>query len=319
MHASSTDGPASVESSTGSSSSSASSEDGDSTGAIVPRKICDGSNALRLVIREGASDGPGGDGGMVFFTWLYTQIGTRYLYVRGDCRYWVVPFQPYQRVPAHTGVLDDAEADALSLELGYDRWPVLEGTYSGSGAGGFVVFSDTSATLRCADACDGFVGTDELRGWAARWDDLVDELYAQGEPVAASDPLRVDGHYTELAPDGPMPECTFDWPFSFDPTTAGVSPPPYPKNEPAITRSHPVTDPAVAAEIRAYWDDYTAAYEPGEMCSIEWLSGRFLFIAPDDPQATISMWIRDAVPFENEDGLVPVPMPEPVFPPEAPE
>lgn len=303
-------------------SASSGSSAADSTGAFEPRRICDGSTDLRLVVREGGwDDGGGTGGGIVNSTLLYHQIGVSYLYVRGDCRYWVVPFQAWHRVPARTGVLDADQEQALSVELGYDRWPDVQGTYlSWSSRAGFLTFSDMAATVRCAERC-GYapLGTEEIRGWSSRTLELWSELYEQGEPVPASDPLRVDGHYEPLLRGDPMPMCFVDWPFSFEPTEAGVTPPPYPENDSWLGRSRAVTDPVIAEDIRIYWDEYAAAYEPEEVCSLEWLGGSLYFLAPDDPQSSIRMWIRDAVPFEDDDGHVPVPVPAQVFPPPSPE
>ena len=274
---------------------------------VVEDHVCDGSHDLRMVVRSG-----GVGGGIIGPTRLYHQIGTFYLYIRGDCQYWVMGPSGdvfYAWDSARTGTLDLDQAKDLMDGLGYEQWGIVKGDYESphGGDGDAFVLSDLRSTVVCRLGCsDALVGTPQLRAWAVTARQWWTALHRAGEPLDRSDRLRVDGRYLEVE-DGGQFDCPVQWPFSFSPERAGISPPPSSHDDPL--RSRAVTDPSMAADLRQYWAMLRAGRGADDPCSLERRDGAMYFSLPEHPGLLLEMWIRDAVPFEDDDGHVLVPEP----------
>jgi hypothetical protein len=149
--------PTSVSTSHASSDGSAATDTGASFTAI-----CDGSADLRLVARTGAPESNCPEAGLNL-TQLYGMLGATYLYVRGDCRYWTFGPSLDALGSARTGVLDDAQAMAISQDLGYGAWPEMHGLYSGNC---LRTLSNLQSTIECGESCYwGTWAPPEIPGW----------------------------------------------------------------------------------------------------------------------------------------------------------
>lgn len=262
-------------------------------------EICDGSDALRLVARTGAPESSCPEGGLTM-TGLYTMLGDTYLYVRGDCRYWVIG-PPFGFLgSARTGTLDPAQANALAEDIGYAQWPELHGRYDGGSADCYRTLASPGSTIECGGSCYwGSWAPAEIRMWldAARsWQTTLTE---DGQPVPLGDPLRLDGWIVDAEPAQPLDDIV-EWPFPFTPEEAGI--PPY---APSREATWLVTDPEITAAFRSYWTSFD-----GPTPDHVW---PFSFSVPGDPVRIVSLWLRDVVPFEDADGYIPIADP-PVVP-----
>lgn len=287
--------------------------EGTSAGGAEWRRICDGSQELRLAVRVNGNE-------FVQTTSIAHELGTSYLYVRGDCRYWVAsrsrPSQPSQFHAENwqltrTGVLTPELEQALSLSLLYDRWPAVAGDYGSldEGASNYL-YSDGEASLRCSHDCSWgvdppleFAGVNEAaRGW-------FESLWDAGEPMAASEPVAIELIAPVVESDLPVTEtwtCAVPWPFALDPASISHDG----QTHVGPIASRPIVDPALAAELRALRDAQFAD-EPPDACNPLLISDSWVFFLPSAPNLPLLMWIRDRLPLEAEDGGVPLPPPPP--------
>ncbi|WAS95628.1 hypothetical protein [Nannocystis punicea] len=290
---------------------SASSGAGPTTGEAQWRRICDGSQELRLAARRLT-------GRFELITSIGVELGASYLYVRGDCRYWVAsesrPELPgmFDRVNwqvTRTGVLTPELEQELSQSLLFDRWSERAGDYGDNDEGAANYFySDGEASVRCGHDCSG--GQDpppELAGLndvAAAW---FESLWDAGEPMAPADPVTVDLIAPEVEGDLPVTEtwtCAVPWPFDLDP--ASISHDGKTVIEPVATR--PIHDPELAAELRALRDALFVA-PVLEACDPLAGGGPLAYYLPSAPTLPLLLWIRDRVPLEAELGGITLPWP----------
>src|SRR5262249_1645270 len=117
--------------------------------------ICDGSNRLRLVYAAMIQ------GGLTSGSQLFADNGRPFLFVDGQCNYWVSDGAEYSRY--HTGHLTPDAERMLEDQLGYRSWKNHRGTYAGSPAADapIAVFADGDGVeIACVELCDqapGFV------------------------------------------------------------------------------------------------------------------------------------------------------------------
>ena len=271
------------------------------------RRICDGSQELKLAVRTGGFEGGS--------TYLANELGRSYLYVRGDCTYWVATVSQPKNPDGftlsawqvtHAGTLTPAAEQELSQELLYDRWPELAGHYRfPTNPGGLVIeYSDGEATIVCDLACSQEVDApQELKDLTAVANTWMDRLWDLGEGVAAGEPLRVDVLRTSFDGAPPLTDdpCARVWEFDLDPAAVARGP----DDAPA---SHLVSDAAVVSEMRALRDDYLAGL-PEPACNYVFQDGALLLYQAAAPMVALSLWMRDGVPFETVDGRIALPPP----------
>ena len=274
-------------------------------GGITDEGICDGSMDLRLAVRTES-------GGSLPIA-LHRELGDTYLYVRGDCRYWILDFQQNPGwVPTRTGELTREQEQRLFEELHYDRFGELAGVYRTASSGGeWETYYDGTHSIWCQDGCyeNHPTAPDELKGMGvnvlhqrAWWVDLL----ATSEAMKMSDPVRVVIGKREGEEPGEETPCRPAWPFSLDPEPYAC---PFVDNEPfggaGAGGSSLIDDPVEAAELRSWWLDRR------DSSTCDPLGSGFLvgFLSAKDPTVRYVFAVRDAVPLENDQGLIPIPFP----------
>ena len=290
-----------------SSSTAAEAETGQTTGSVPTgdvedvswRRICDGSDGLRMAVRVvGHEDVP---------TLIAHEIGNNYLYVRGDCRYWVVDDVPSELIDwkvTYTGVLAPDVEEQLSRELQYDRWGELAGIYLGpSNPGGYELqYFDASAIIRCELGCTSDVtAPQDLKDMTPIVRTWFERLRLAGQPLAEAEPMRVDVLRVVLPNPVNDNPCAFEWPFAFDPTPLarnGEDPPGW---------SRLISDEASASMLRSMRGQYLAGDVPPGTCNLPLDNSAFLFFEADAPEIAFSLWMRDHVPLERPEGGITAP------------
>lgn len=271
--------------------------DPDSTGTTTGdegwAEICDGSEGLRLAMVLG--------GGGLVANEIEREIGFYYLYVLGTCEYFVLPSEDGARWPdAHTGVLDPATEEQLSLAIDYGALADIAGSWSTGDVadGSTLLVSDGTHTVACYAGCE-----DGPAGAQALWSQLtwIDTLWSAGEPYAG--PLRVsvigwvDATLDELPV--PWPLATDPWSIALD---GNMDPPPEPGQTVLIDDTE---DVATLREIRRqYREDDLPDGVPNALQAY----GHITF-TNEGGQDLFQLWMRDSLPIEDEVGLIPLPQP----------
>ncbi|GEM_PF-2200868 len=270
----------------------------ESTGGDSWRRICDGSQVLRMALVL--------TGGGLLETELFREVGFNYLYVRGDCRYWAldqVGRPPWQ--DTRTGVLTLEQEEALSRSLLYDRWPELEGKYPAGGYydAGFLMAYDGKHAIWCrcdteitgpAELSDGTFTTNVESWW--------EELWTQGDPIDGG-ALRVI--LTKIERATPVDTCAQPaWPFAWDPDEIAV---PQESSSGEWGQSARIDDPVRVDEFRMLRTTYRDGDVPMECNPL--LQVGMLSFQHEDPTIAYTLVMRDSVPLEDDRGLIQIPKP----------
>jgi hypothetical protein len=264
-------------------------ETADETGGEpIDRNLCDGSQDLRLAWWRG--------GGGSLNSELEREIGFYYLYVRGDCRYWALTFQKPPEVAVfetRTGVLDAEAEAALAERLGYGEWDELVGFHDEKGAFDvtWTFVHDGTQLIVCRGDCpDAPEAVIEIQQAS---NTTFHELWSTGEPLEDDAPMRIVA--MDLGPDyspGGFDEV-FEWTIELDLATVAVS------YEQLMMSgvSTLIDDPAIAAALREFRAAHPEAVSRFDNnLIVETQSGQYY-----------NVYMRDALPFEDELGLIPIP------------
>jgi hypothetical protein len=268
---------------------------------VASEPICDGSDGLRLAYRTTAPQ--------VWHVFPEMKVrwapGISFLYVDGRCHFWVRPIDGYDEtadtgisrdryVETREGVLTAEEADALGRDLGYGDWGAIDREVFTAGSGthpGHIEMWAGGQYFRCVRSCGHEVPT-ALVQRAEAW---ADRLYDRAAPMT-----------------GPLRGRAFIWGDPAVGSTFPVPPvvTPTPIDRPTVLLERAVslgegqtldyggapliTDPDEVALWRGLWRDFIHNEHA-------YWSGPFVV----DAAGTIYQFsIRDALPFEDEDGLV---------------
>lgn len=232
------------------------------------------------------------------------ELGHEYLYVRGDCRYWVADVSESNLRTwkvSYTGVLTEATEEQLSRELLFERWDELDGLYLGPGnPGGYEVqYFDGVSLIRCELGCSSDVDAPQvLKDLSQVGREWILRLQHEGTPMNLTDPMRVDILQVtspKLVSDEP---CALEWPFTLDPKTVSRL-----VDEP-LGRSVLVSDAEVSTQMRALRDQYLAGKEPPGTCNLPLMDSQFFFYEAGAPNVAFSVWMRDHIPLEPPEGGV---------------
>lgn len=268
-----------------------------------PGVICDGSQGLRVAINQ--IDGGGG----LDPNPMLREIGDYYLYIGGDCKYWVLR-------PEHNPLVDDTHAGELSPEeeiefardFHYAKWSQLKGAYSYAlGETPVRHYSDGVNTIVCQPDCsEGQVESrpPEVEGFEASTLAWLSRLKNASSP--STGPMRV-AVYFDLYDLGE--ECTVPWPFAWNPgefaMDVGEDGVPDAGNGVLMDDTDTVS---TLREIRRHYREEVPMYSEG-LCEYNWLlgDGTLHFSRGDE---RFMLVVRDAVPFEDERSTIPLPWPE---------
>jgi hypothetical protein len=163
----------------------------------------------------------------------------------------------------------------------------------------YIVFSDGNKSVWCRGGCfEGELDVPaELIEMATLYASWRERLLELSEDMTG--PMRAILHKDYLdptiAPD--YGDCDLRWPFSFDPEhLAG-------EGDRSLLPSFRIGDPE-AQELRDWWrgnlSTPNACYPDN--------SGGDFYVGGERP-AQYRLWMRDSLPLENDDGLIPLPSP----------
>jgi hypothetical protein len=287
--------------------SAAAGEDTAAFEELEPGVICDGSMSMRLAVSQRAD--------AMLQHAFPGELGWQYLYVRGDCKYWVLPLEPYgENGPVsdvREGTLTPEDEVALATALSYPRWDVLQGDYF---QGGSDVptwhFSDGSHTIGCRVSC-GWAGDGrpaEIVRLQDAWNEWLPKLYAGALPYTG--PMRMVVVYYDTPRDG-VPECYEPWPFAWHPMDIAVYAPSNiddPASEymgqvgvGALVLDEPTI--SILRDSRHHYREEAEAF-PGDLCNSYMGFAELRFHHEGVIYTVLS---RDAIPFEDEQGLIRLP------------
>jgi hypothetical protein len=260
-------------------------ETGDTTetgGEPLDRNLCDGSQDLRLAWVHG--------GGGLIAAEIQREIGFYYLYVRGDCHYWVVPFQRPPEIEVfetHTGVLDEAAEAELAELVRYGEWDGLAGHWPEPGGADIptTYVHDGEQMIVCDGICPEApapVVAIEEAGFSKFL-----ELWQAGEALDDA-PMRVLA--TPVSSDAPGEHV----PWTVDLALADIAVSPEVAMQQGVSTL--IEDPETAVALR----EFRAMHADG-------LADFFEFNVDVGPDESYALYLRDTVPFEDAQGLVPTP------------
>ena len=244
--------------------------------------ICDGSQDLRLAWAM--------DGGGQVHTEMQRELGFAYLYVRGDCRYWVLPHQgppTIEVAETRTGVLDEDQAAELAEMLDYANFETLaeaEWPQAGGEDGPTVFAHDGEHMIACADTCVGAPAGVETMTTAGS--EYFLELWEAGEPLVGA-PMRIQARFLGGLPVDSVPV----WEGGVDLSAVDTSP----DDLLVPGTSVLVEDSELTSQLRAF-----RAQHPED-------SANFAPIVVNDQGGAYEVFVRDAIPLEDAQGLIPKP------------
>jgi hypothetical protein len=245
------------------------------SGGSEPEPLCDGSDELRLGWRAIPGFESLGAGTNI-------ELGRAYLYVRGDCRFWV---QPWERPPelaqleTRTGVLDEDQAAELEAMVHYGLWDGYDVSYPGEGSDEDITYLfDTERTIACSGGCPS--ADEDIQAMFGDPAALVDELWAAGQAV--------DGGVRVYAT--PAEPQLGETPLVWEP--ASVSPAELVDD---TGRTVLVDDPGQVAELRALRASHPELDALDSPFYVEHEGVSYLF------------GMRDVIPVEHEDGYIEIP------------
>lgn len=256
-------------------------------------EICDGSEGLRLAMVLG--------GGGQVANELERELGFGYLYVLGTCEYLALPADAGMPWPdARRGILGAEAEEQLSLALGYGGLADVAGAWGSDGAadGTTLLVSDGVHAVACTAGCDD--GPEAAR---VLWAELpwIDALWAEGEPLDG--PLRISVVGWANAS---LDELGVPWPLEADPWSLAVDGDTEPP--PQAGQSILVDDPQQVALLRELRRQYREGDLPEGLPNALEAYGHLAFTDAGG-QDLFQLWMRDALPIEDDAGLVPLPSP----------
>lgn len=259
-------------------------------GAPLERRLCDGSNSLRLDYRIV------GGGLRSTAQELTARNGFRFLFVDGKCRFWTWGSgEPAALHDVVAGTLSSDDEAALAAELRYAEWPELSGQFDhqcvADGASGVV--GDGEYALGTSPACgpDGTEGSSTavtaILSGALRWTDRLATVGTSAVGPARALLVAADADDTRFDH-----ATVFDWPLATDPASLAVDAAAGAQRALEASIVLPDSDSdALRALRRLARDDHSS-----------WNEGYVPVVAASG--ARYFLYLSDVLPFEGEDGFV---------------
>lgn len=250
---------------------------------LDPDAVCDGSSELRVAVRYG------GGGPLGPFDVFSQALGWSTIFVNGECRFWT----DADHLEMRSGTLTKAEWTALAERLKYPDWNRWSGDYGTQwpDQGGREFWTGTSgqteATFITYSVCEGSQDPvpPGLCDTTSAASEIAGELVGLGTPVEGDvwvgvEPVS-DDHGAVVHP----------WPVaSIDLAVVAASASTYHVGRKRISGDDALT----VRQLRTTAFQNARAYET-------------TFIVRDAAERLFRIAVRDAVPFEHEDGGVQLP------------
>jgi hypothetical protein len=256
-------------------------------------EICDGSEELRFAAYTVSQ------GNSLDSVAALQGVGWAYIYVSGQCHYWVIDDFIFRE--SREGDLTTEQARALAEDFSYSAWSGIEGDWGdGSGHGAWMVVHDTKVGVACYFECPGAPAAVQAVANRDLFENWVDQLYAEGTPLDG--PIRMS--FEAWGWEGTIRGSDFarraaPWPLQEQPSELapwiheGTVDLPGPVENP--TGGHLITEAGALLGLRA------ARTEKGTYDSPPWLA-----LGPAEG-GYASIQLRDSLPFEDDEGHVPEP------------
>jgi hypothetical protein len=250
--------------------------------APAPEPLCDPSDtaATRIALEQRTPRAEPGEA-------LLYDNGATYVFVDRQCNYWASnPSRVWEET--HAGVLDSETAARLGAQLHVNAWDELGGTWNDP-AGGWadaptLIFDNAATAVVCADFCDASSVPDEVKAMRDALSDVAQELWDRG--TAAPSRLRVVALPMDASVGGPF----VDWPLArpisdFVRTSGGFGQ--------GVLEDDGASVQALKALRRSFLDGEHGAFVWG-------------MLPVKSGGAYYGLYVRDALPFEDARGLVPL-------------
>ncbi|MCG8555442.1 MAG: hypothetical protein MJD61_09180 [Proteobacteria bacterium] len=254
--------------------------------------ICDGSDTLRLTI------GTGG-GGAIDPTHAVLWEHGSFLFVQGDCSYWV-PQIGSRAQHYRTGTLNSADAAELAEAFEFGRWEALglvgmwQPRYGDFDIGDYRYY-DGQNLIVCTRGCGDESTPAAVMRMRDSYGSWIVRLNKSGHDIDG--PLRITATDRYNWPAVTVPRAT--WPLDWALTDIAVPWEEVHAQPPMFGTSRLISNPKEVVALRAIWDEYLSG-QHGEL----W-EPAIPFEDPHSPQVkTFAVVMRDTTPFENERGLI---------------
>jgi hypothetical protein len=243
-------------------------------------------------------------------------LGVHWVYIDGQCHYWAhvnsAPGDDWR--PVREGTLNPDQVATIEARFSFGEWRTLRGGWGVPDATSHSspeIFYNDQALIQCLNCC-GEAPSDKRAEFGKVCDmalarfELVQQLYDAGADVKAG-PMRVLTYPGVYPDEDPSEERTpthvraFDWPFS-QPLDDFALPKKQigPSSSLTFGDAHLVVDEAGVAALR----QARYAYLSGELGPT--FSNMMVTSEPGSGKR-YAIYFRDAIPLENERGLVPKP------------
>lgn len=260
--------------------------------------MCDGSQLLRLAITRTPAH-LGGAGGQ-WITFPYA-LGMNSVYVRGDCQYWIQEGVGGRTQLLRTGTLTEELAAELARDMHYSQLDQFDDHYGTElDLGGYFVVSDGQKAVWCRGYCtETPTAPQQLQEMEARYQAWNTRLLAMSSDVTG--PMWA--LFTKSLDVGPADtDCDLSWPFSFEPGPLAQA------HTASTDDLQPILiDVPEAQELRSWWRNNLESPNP---CYPDNSGGSFYVQEEDQSWTLYSLLMRDSMPLENAEGLLPLPHPE---------
>jgi hypothetical protein len=244
--------------------------------------LCDGDPLVRLAyqVMGGGQTLPGSQ--------VTSENGFSYLLVTGQCHFWVMNSAD---ADVHEGQLADSEAFSLSNTLRLGDWSGLDAAYGTCALdvpSRLLRFRDTRVTI--SGSCGGTLAappawlSDGIAG-------SVQDLYAKGTPVAG--PVRFLLMTEQGTWSSQVEKRAAAWPLADDPASLALT---YEAASRYVAGSSQMVSATDAEELRELRRVF---FESGGGP----FSGGFIPVVGSDG-ARYELFARDAIPLEDEQGLL---------------
>lgn len=247
----------------------------------IQKPLCDPSAATsgRVALERGGG-GQVAQGAAVMY-----DNGSPFVFVDGQCNYWVSGPQVWSET--RTGVLDADTAAELGARLHFGAWPDLAGEWNGSGVADAptLIFDDSTRVVVCASLCGDASVPAAVKAMRDELPVVAQELWDRGTAVESA--VRAIAIPYEQFQGIPFVDWPLARPISDFVRTGSI------ESGEGILED----DPASVQALK----DLRASFVRGDHGAFYWN-----MLPVTSGGAFYQLYLRDTLPFEDAQGLVPL-------------